>query len=908
MYLRIERLGLLFAILVLYSIPKCIKCNLSPILMSNDSIIYPMDCNYKIVSLDSNTSTKVRIEGVNFSNTSFLIVQAHSQSRYILLSSQPELVAGNYTNATNAGLFVPLNASRPLPPLVYITNAHHAVLQVLLLVRPYTNRDPIPGGAAASPMPEPYLQLFPSILTTLVTVPPASPSLRAFSGEDNASWDNSPRIKIHTKTAVKTSVEKSDSLISDTAEHKSFNATQDSSLISHLFSFVTKKIKSGFRNSNDSHDSIESLTRSSQVNFSGKHIFSSDSRNEKSAERKLRNDVTTEAISPSSTAAVTTNSILDDGESGQTKLLYEVYLSYMYEGDMQEEHYWRTVVETSSPQLLRARALKVASFLSDSNDTSSPPSYLFVSYSGVGAVISVLVTNVRVANTSAHDVLRLTNGSLYSSSVSYGCDFIPDEQHRCTKLVDPLPQMFCASLLFVGLVLCFVGHRWLNFTMFTAGFLGAWFILFVTFVHVPKADLHMLALGTFEYSLVCGVLWLLLWHKLQRPFVSALLVILEAGLLTAMTTTHFLKYALVPTPSNVAVFVVIPVLFALCLVAYSFRNIKAVHILSCVLVGSYAATVPLSFYFGCTLNYIAINAVAAMTVPGYTAAIGFPPFQTCDIVLLTLWFTILSTGLAYQRYRERHSPPFPPPNLQYWRAARRAGAFLYTQASACFYRTLRRAPPDGGSSYSNVYSSEEHVVENGNGVVPEQPPPQNEEVETNIRDEEGFLSSSVRSNLNSAKNWITSVMGLRNRSPFPDYHSFPRHPTEDLDEADDVEGTLQQNIDVPDDPCLSLPSGPSTSLWARAAQTWTRVKSTVSERFRIPRLFRPRPLVPDCPDDVVSSGSSEGEVDRRADGIFGEAETPGDVSDRVFANATDEDLADGGRESFRSSQLTFQRL
>jgi len=61
--------------------------------------------------------------------------------------------------------------------------------------------------------------------------------------------------------------------------------------------------------------------------------------------------------------------------------------------------------------------------------------------------------------------------------------------------------------------------------------------------------------------------------------------------------------------------------------AFSFKN--QVHIFSCVTIGAYATILPFAFYFGSTLNYIVINAVAAMTVPGYAATVGYPPFQTC---------------------------------------------------------------------------------------------------------------------------------------------------------------------------------------------------------------------------------------------------------------------------------------
>jgi len=43
----------------------------------------------------------------------------------------------------------------------------------------------------------------------------------------------------------------------------------------------------------------------------------------------------------------------------QYKLLYEIYLMYMYEGDMNEDQYWEVLIQTSTPEGLRKYATKV---------------------------------------------------------------------------------------------------------------------------------------------------------------------------------------------------------------------------------------------------------------------------------------------------------------------------------------------------------------------------------------------------------------------------------------------------------------------------------------------------------------------------------------------------------------------
>lgn len=60
--------------------------------------------------------------------------------------------------------------------------------------------------------------------------------------------------------------------------------------------------------------------------------------------------------------------------------------------------------------------------VTENNNTAEQLGSWFVSYSGVGAVISVVVS------------YNKSDGALYSSAVSYGCNFIDAEEYRCTKL------------------------------------------------------------------------------------------------------------------------------------------------------------------------------------------------------------------------------------------------------------------------------------------------------------------------------------------------------------------------------------------------------------------------------------------------------------------------------------------
>ncbi|MPC29544.1 Transmembrane 7 superfamily member 3 [Portunus trituberculatus] len=148
-------------------------------------------------------------------------------------------------------------------------------------------------------------------------------------------------------------------------------------------------------------------------------------------------------------------------------LRYEVFLTYMYERDQSESKYWDTLIATSTLRGLKENGKSVD--VRENNDTAAQLNVWLVSYSGVGAVVTVVVS------------YNGSNGTLYSSGVSYGCNFIDAEKYSCTKLVTSLAKLFCAALLFIGAILLFFGHRWLNFTMFISGFFFAWCMLFLMF-------------------------------------------------------------------------------------------------------------------------------------------------------------------------------------------------------------------------------------------------------------------------------------------------------------------------------------------------------------------------------------------------------------------------------------------
>lgn len=554
---------------------------------------YSMNKTYKITVIPNRTVLQIEITDINLEDTGFLIVQAHSQIQYLILSQNPSFdLEDNFVNNTDPGIVVFMEeptgspgttnatakeataneatakeatakeatakeaTAKEAPTItkrVYLANCHDRNVSVLFMVRNYSRHEPVPGGYYPTAigerpphLPQPFLVVEPNILTTRA-------SFRAAS------------FPLHEKEPY-----------------------------------------------------YEDLT-------------------------------------------------------------YETFLTYMYERDLSERKYWHSLIATSTLEDIRAKAVRVS--VTKNNNTAEMLGHWFVSYSGVGAVVSVIVS------------YNNSGGALYSAAVSYGCDFIDAEEYRCTKLVNPLAKLFCASLPFIGGLLLFVGHRWLNFTMFTSGFLFTWCFLFMLCAQDTHSNIDALGFGTLVGALLGGVLWLIAWHRFQRPFHSSLLLIIMNVIFVGMVVTYFLRYAIVPSTTNLAAFVVFPVFFAIVIIAYSIVDIKKVHIFSCTFLGSYAMVVPFAFYFGSSLTYIVINVIALDTVAHYSEAVGFPPFQVCDIILLCLWVVLFITGMAYQLTRERSGPPFHPPSLASWRATKKMANFVFDKVFAC----LPMDPDPGGA-------------------------------------------------------------------------------------------------------------------------------------------------------------------------------------------------------------------
>ncbi|XP_032522784.2 transmembrane 7 superfamily member 3-like [Danaus plexippus] len=269
-------------------------------------------------------------------------------------------------------------------------------------------------------------------------------------------------------------------------------------------------------------------------------------------------------------------------------------------------------------------------------------------YPGTGAIYVAVAFSSK--NTSAY--------SVYVPTYSYACD--PFIEGGCEIMDDFFSQMLCASLTFVGLFVCFFGHRFFKTEMFLVGFVTG---VVITYILISlMADLNRAALlGASVLSGVCfGSIWLLFWWFYGIPIFAVFLSTLNVGFLFAAIIYHGLPGGLTELELDLnfwTLFIFIMLLTALLLLSMTFLS----NILCCAILGAYATVFPMDYYIGSNLRFIIINTVRRAIVPHFNMAVLSPPFQWKDAVIAALWIGLALSGFLVQHYHNRARPPFPPP-------------------------------------------------------------------------------------------------------------------------------------------------------------------------------------------------------------------------------------------------------
>ncbi|XP_026736444.1 transmembrane 7 superfamily member 3-like [Trichoplusia ni] len=273
-------------------------------------------------------------------------------------------------------------------------------------------------------------------------------------------------------------------------------------------------------------------------------------------------------------------------------------------------------------------------------------------YPGTGVIFTVVATHV------TQDLAATETYSVYVPSYSYGCPSVDED--GCDIMDDMFTQFLCAILLFVGLFVCFFGHRFFKTEMFLAGFFSGVIITYILVAIITVVDKPELLAASTLSGVFFGAIWLLFWWLYGIPVIAVLLPSLNLGFLLASIFYYRL-------PGNITYlevdfnfwtpFVLVMLLTALAVVSVTY----AANILCCAILGAYATVLSVDYYLGSNLKFIIINTIRRAVVPNFNKATLSPPFQLKDFSMTLLWIILATLGFLFQHWHNRGRPPFPPP-------------------------------------------------------------------------------------------------------------------------------------------------------------------------------------------------------------------------------------------------------
>jgi len=349
-----------------------------------------------------------------------------------------------------------------------------------------------------------------------------------------------------------------------------------------------------------------------------------------------------------------------DVKASVTYSVYQLFLGDIGQGNKgnPDQQFLSALQSFSSIEDIQSIGTEVPHYICPTEDR-----LVFASYPGVGRLFAVV---------ASHE----NSSSLYTVGHSYGCPLDP-ETESCSLSGAVLTNLLSALALFLGLVLCFSGHR---FFLYSQCMFGLYFGCSLGYIlSAPQLSLAwaplVVSLGA---GLLCSALSGLAWAFLGLPVLAVLLPTLELGTLLAsilfyVPGTGLSDSAVLSSSSTDYWLVYSCISLALPLLTLAFT--QQASILSCVLLGAYTVLVPLDYFLGTTVRFLSINTVRRAVSPAtFSRAIISPPFSTACLALVAATLGMAGLGLAAQLLMARNKAPFPPPQGQQWRWRRQLRA------------------------------------------------------------------------------------------------------------------------------------------------------------------------------------------------------------------------------------------
>ncbi|XP_026523649.1 transmembrane 7 superfamily member 3 isoform X1 [Notechis scutatus] len=344
----------------------------------------------------------------------------------------------------------------------------------------------------------------------------------------------------------------------------------------------------------------------------------------------------------------------DSGTSldSRWRLSYDVYQYFLPENDLSEATFVSHMRRMTEVPSIQAHGSKMMTLTSQDKTE-----LYFSSLPGQGVIYNVIVRDPKW-NTSA----------AYVPVHTYACS-LSALVNNCYTFRRLSTKIFFTNLAFLGLFVCFLGHRFWKTGLFFNGFIFKAFFLFII-ITKESALSYDATLGLTAAAGIIGALLLVgYWWRFGLLIPCMLIVGLVLGSLvsSALFFTPVGDYRIfqdnaVFWVTFCCVALVIPVIFVCCP--------RVLNILTCGVVGSYTIVLATACYIYTSLSYIGIDLLRRILNEDFKRTYTSVPFQPNDIILLAVWTMLAIGGITVQLRRERHEAPFPPHPYRLWKRER----------------------------------------------------------------------------------------------------------------------------------------------------------------------------------------------------------------------------------------------
>uniref|UniRef100_A0A670XXH9 Transmembrane 7 superfamily member 3 n=1 Tax=Pseudonaja textilis TaxID=8673 RepID=A0A670XXH9_PSETE len=344
----------------------------------------------------------------------------------------------------------------------------------------------------------------------------------------------------------------------------------------------------------------------------------------------------------------------DSGTSldSRWRLSYDVYQYFLPENDLSEATFVSHMRRMTEVPSIQAHGSKMMTLTSQDKTE-----LYFSSLPGQGVIYNVIVRDPKW-NTSA----------AYVPVHTYACSLSALVNNFSFLFIGRLStKIFFTNLAFLGLFVCFLGHRFWKTGLFFNGFIFKAFFLFII-ITKESALSYDATLGLTAAAGIIGALLLVgCWWRFGLVIPCMLIVGLVLGCLVS-SALFFTPVGKIFQDNAVfwvtfcCVALVIPVIFVCCP--------RVLNILTCGVVGSYTIVLATACYIYTSLSYIGIDLLRRILNEDFKRTYTSVPFQPNDIILLAVWTMLAIGGITVQLRRERHEAPFPPHPYRLWKRER----------------------------------------------------------------------------------------------------------------------------------------------------------------------------------------------------------------------------------------------